>query len=200
MFPVNPGDVTKEKSWAYWDGAFSYEELQMIIDYGKKIPPVEAQVGDGTSQGNQLKQTRNSIISWIEPKEEINWLYQRIANTAKKINDDYFGFHLWGLCDALQFTVYNGSEQKEEQGHYDWHIDCNGTGRPARKLSMILQLSDPMDYEGGELWMNGYRRACMDKIRGRMYFFPSYTLHRVTPVTQGTRISLVAWISGPDFV
>jgi PKHD-type hydroxylase len=64
-----------------------------------------------------------------------------------------------------------------------------------------MQLSDPVDYEGGvlELRPHGKDIIKMRKQRGLIVAFPSWTLHQVTPVTQGNRQSLVAWISGPPF-
>jgi predicted 2-oxoglutarate/Fe(II)-dependent dioxygenase YbiX len=58
--------------------------------------------------------------------------------------------------------------------------------------------SRPEDYEGGDLeLMYGNQPQTMDKARGAFIAFPSFLLHRVTPVTRGTRWSLVAWILGP---
>lgn len=66
-----------------------------------------------------------------------------------------------------------------------------------RKLSMSLQLSDPNDYEGGELLLHlSHNPTVISKQKGMMVFFPSHTLHEVTPVTKGERYSLVAWIHG----
>jgi PKHD-type hydroxylase len=41
--------------------------------------------------------------------------------------------------------------------------------------------------------------TCAHRARGTLVAFPSYLLHRVTPITSGTRKSLVAWVSGPVF-
>ena len=83
---------------------------------------------------------------------------------------------------------------------YGWHQDYGGKIAPSRKLSLVLQLSDPAQYEGGNLQvMTGGEPANVRKQRGLIAAFPAYTLHQVTPVTQGTRQSLVAWISGPPF-
>jgi PKHD-type hydroxylase len=68
-----------------------------------------------------------------------------------------------------------------------------------RKLSCVVQLSDPSDYEGGELQMNsGAQIISVPREKGLVTFFSSFVLHRVTPVTKGVRKSLVAWISGPN--
>ena len=68
-----------------------------------------------------------------------------------------------------------------------------------RKLSCVLQLSDADDYEGGELQLNnGGGAVSIGKKKNRIVFFSSFVLHRVTPVTKGTRISLVTWLSGKN--
>ena len=52
----------------------------------------------------------------------------------------------------------------------------------------------------GELELRfGKDPITIGKERGLIALFPSYTMHRVTPVTKGTRYSLVAWVSGPAF-
>jgi PKHD-type hydroxylase len=81
---------------------------------------------------------------------------------------------------------------------YNWHQDF-GTG-VSRKLSNVVQLSDPSEYEGGNLQImtnSGVQR--IRKKRGLAVAFPSFTFHTVTPVTAGTRQSLVAWVSGAPF-
>ena len=65
---------------------------------------------------------------------------------------------------------------------------------------MVLQLTDTANYEGGNLQIRvGGDPQTVRKQRGLIAVFPSYVLHQVTPVTQGNRQSLVAWISGPPF-
>ena len=62
-----------------------------------------------------------------------------------------------------------------------------------RILSFTVQLSDPAEYEGGELQI-GLQN--MTRTRGSAVVFPSYQLHRVSPVTEGRRASLVGWVMG----
>lgn len=69
-----------------------------------------------------------------------------------------------------------------------------------RKLSMVIQLSDPSEYEGGELLLHlGNNPTRIERKKGLAVFFPSYILHEVTPVTKGERYSLVAWVHGKPF-
>ena len=79
-------------------------------------------------------------------------------------------------------------------------IEPFGASGISRKLSMVLQLSDPSEYEGGELQiLTSKEPTSMQKKRGIITVFPAWTLHQVTPVIKGTRQTLVAWISGPAF-
>jgi PKHD-type hydroxylase len=121
---------------------------------------------------------------------------QRLMEQAMALNRDFCGFDLWGF-ETAQYTVY----QAEGQGDtYDWHIDTMGKGNAGqRKLSIVLQLSDQQEYEGGELWLHGHTKEVVQKAKGLLVAFPSYTLHRVTPVTAGIRRTLVTWILGPQF-
>jgi PKHD-type hydroxylase len=63
-------------------------------------------------------------------------------------------------------------------------------------------LNDPSEYKGGKFQFNeGTEKAALDvpQVKGRMILFPSFMIHRVTPVTKGIRKSLVAWVLGPKF-
>ena len=71
---------------------------------------------------------------------------------------------------------------------------------PVRKLSISIQLTNPEEYEGGELYLyNDDKGTLMDKTQGTLILFPSYVLHEVMPVTKGTRNSLVTWVTGKQF-
>ena len=112
------------------------------------------------------------------------------------MNSQFYKFELTGFGEALQLTNYDHSEQ----GMYGWHQDYGSVGGPSRKLSLVLQLTDPSEYEGGNLQiMTSGEPINVHKQRGLVTVFPSYTVHQVTPVTQGSRQSLVAWITGPEF-
>jgi PKHD-type hydroxylase len=61
-------------------------------------------------------------------------------------------------------------------------------------------LTDPNEYEGGDFEiLDEVPGEKLKRTRGTLLAFPSYTLHAVTPVTKGTRNSLVSWISGKPF-
>jgi PKHD-type hydroxylase len=71
---------------------------------------------------------------------------------------------------------------------------------PVRKLSISIQLTNPEEYEGGELKLyDSKEETIMDKAQGTLILFPSYVLHEVMPVTKGERNSLVTWVTGKQF-
>jgi PKHD-type hydroxylase len=57
-----------------------------------------------------------------------------------------------------------------------------------------------MDYDGGDLqFFSGPEITSVSKQRGTLVLFPTFMIHRVTPVNSGVRKSLVSWVSGPHF-
>jgi PKHD-type hydroxylase len=186
-------EFTGLEPFTTWDGAFTAEELDAIVAYGDALRRAEATVLDSAvdSQNNSFRSTR---ISWIEQSQETLWLHQKLVGATSSINQQAYGFDLSTL-ESLQYTVYLAGEGS----HYDWHVDHGRTPR-RRKLSLVLQLSAPTDYEGCELQIYASNQIdTAPKTRGTLIAFPSYTLHRVTPITAGLRKSLVMWCSGPRF-
>lgn len=188
-------EANKHTEWT--NGAvFSAEECQRIIDIGTSVPQQSAVI----DKSHDLKSVeddgyRRSEVSWLFPTPDTFWLFEKLTGAVQYLNREFFEFDLYGFAEGLQFTKYSG----EYAGCYDKHIDFNVAG-PVRKLSLVVQLSDPSDYEGGELLMHTTKEpVAMEKARGNMAAFPSYVLHEVTPVTQGTRYSLVAWVTGKPF-
>jgi PKHD-type hydroxylase len=177
---------------AHYQNGFNYDEIKSIIDLGEAADQRQAVIG-GAMEGKALTDTRKSTVAFLEPRENTQWLFERIGMMAVAVNKDYFGFDLSGVF-ALQYTVYDNPG-----AHYDWHIDCMGKGKPLRKLSMVIQLSHPLDYDGGELMISGYNSQVVPKEFGVAHFFPSFSPHRVTPVTRGVRRTLVGWFIGPEF-
>lgn len=98
--------------------------------------------------------------------------------------------------EQVQFATY------EEGMHYNWHVDTFLlSGQPLdRKVSVICLMNDPSEFEGGELQFNIGGQIMEAKLRkGSVIVFPSFILHRVTPVTKGVRKSAVMWLNGPAF-
>jgi len=176
---------------AWWEGAFTDEELDIL--QAKAIAATgDSYIGKGAID-NEMRRTQ---IDWINNDSEFGWVFEKLAGAVSELNAQYFNFDLTGFGESLQLGNYTA----EEQGTYGWHQDFGEAG-PSRKLTAVLQLSDPADYEGGNLEVLTSREPeSVRKQRGLIISFPCWTVHRVTPVVKGARQTLVAWLSGKPFV
>jgi len=183
----------KIEPFAWWESAFTDQELDWLQQKAREAVE-QAKIGGG-SGGEVNDGVRRSELNWLHKDSECAWVFEGLANVASMLNADYFGFELTGFGEPIQLTNYH----EARQGTYVWHQDFGSSGI-SRKLSMVLQLSDPSEYEGGELQLLTRKEpTSIQKKRGLITVFPAWTLHQVTPVTKGTRQTLVAWISGPAF-
>ena len=145
--------------------------------------------------------TRSSTVSWINWDE---WIPGIMYNMVVSANKEFFKYDITHFATRIQSTIYTS----EYEDHYTWHVDNStqsvhdeGKNDNERKLSISLLLSDPDEYEGGELQFHYYKsffRSIKPK-KGSAIIFPSWLPHRVRPVTSGKRISLVGWVHGPMF-
>jgi PKHD-type hydroxylase len=176
-----------------WENAFTAAELDRITSYGDGLARETA--GLFVEQGDVARK-RITQVAWMERRDDTAWLYRRLEEIVQRLNLQFYKYAIEGLRERLQYTVY----EQAEGGHYDWHVDHGAATPQPRKLSLSLQLSDPGSYEGCDLELSygdGVKQA--PRSRGTLIAFPSYVLHRVTPIVSGTRKSLVTWVSGPDF-
>lgn len=177
-----------------FDGAFTPEEIEEIKQLGESLPITKSILGDMDRE--DFSEIRTSENSWIELTDKTAWIYERLATVAKNINRDFYNFDLYGFVENMQYTVYNG----ENNGHYTWHVDHYDQTPVPRKLTLVIQLSDPSEYEGGNLEvLTKAEEEVVDKKLGLVCAFPTWTLHRVSPVTSGVRKTLVVWVAGPNF-
>jgi PKHD-type hydroxylase len=175
-------------NYYYFKNYFSDEEINKIFQISKKYLVLDGKVS--TIVNNKY---RSSKIKWLPNNTETKWLYDKIAKLVRKSNDKLWNFNIVGFGENIQIGEYIA----EESGKYDWHLDM-GKNTLYRKISVSVQLSDPDEYEGGNLEFFIKKDIIKaPKEKGTVILFPSYFLHRVTELTKGTRKSLVVWISGP---
>jgi PKHD-type hydroxylase len=197
IYPIPPRQSKGKSQTAYWENFLTTEEINKILAIPEWLNVQDACVGTSTDFEID-KRLRTTDVGWLYSNEYTVWIWERIANVVADVNSEFFKFNLTGCYEPIQLGVYKATDQ----GHYDWHTDALSTDRTVpRKLSMSLLLSDPSEFEGGELQVKTYNDdvQTLAMIKGRAWFFPSYTLHRVTPVTKGVRRSLVLWVGGPEF-
>ena len=199
----------------YFKSAVPAHICDHIVKYGlqtKEQMAVTGGYGDPNKLNQQqvkdLKKKRDSNIVWLSE----NWIYKELHPYIRQANANAGWQFQWDFSEACQFTKY------EKGQYYDWHCDSwenvyNQPNTPShgkiRKLSVTLSLSDEKDYKGGELEFD-FRNKYPDKKsntmtckeirpKGSLVIFPSFVWHRVTPVTKGSRYSLVIWNLGWPF-
>ena len=180
-------EVDQTNLYAFWNDAFSKLECETIINIAKD---------KGLIKGKTRVETdvRDSKISWLYPTDNMDWVFRRVTDITLNLNERFFKFDLFGINEGFQFTNYEAPS-----GKYGKHVD-RGMNMPVRKLSISIQLTNPEEYEGGELYLyDDDKGTLMDKTQGTLIMFPSYVLHEVMPVTKGERNSLVTWVTGKQF-
>ena len=214
-----------EHYYYYFRSALSKKICEEILEYGKKHVMDEAVIhvdnpgGEDDFKANLGQMTddekthvlkkRKSNITWLDDP----WIYKEVhpyiheANRLAGWNFD------WDFSEECQFTKYGVGQ------YYGWHADAhhkpysnkkkyNYYGK-VRKLSVTIQLNKPEEFDGGNLEFSFRNGRDYDKNPGKAIYtcteirpqgsivvFPSFVWHRVTPVTRGTRYSLVLWNLG----
>lgn len=174
--------------WQLFSGGLTEEQVSLICDIAEQHPVRTAGV---SSENSVDPEVRRSKIRWVNAPEIRDLLFEFV----KEANVNAFGVNVENFAET-QYTEYHATEG----GHYDWHGDVLWDSRfnSDRKLSITVQLSNPSEYAGGEFEFEEAQNPGVDaKAKGSVLVFPSYLRHRVTPVSSGTRRSLVAWFYGP---
>ena len=190
--PVFPIDQSIDQTCYYWfETGFSSEEVNLIVKNAKNYESQKATI-IGEDKENTI---RKSNIKWLPVNDEWNWVYDRVSNQIMEANKALWEFNLHTIIDNIQYTEYEGNG-----GHYDWHLDIGPRSINHRKVSVVVQLSDPDDYVGGNLELHpGSNSFAVPRGKGTVVVFPSFLLHRVTPLTSGLRRSLVLWAGGEPY-
>jgi len=207
-----------ENYYYFFKEALTPRFCDEIIKYGKSQQEQLALTGgqtdklkDGKPLSDEdlkdLKKKRDSNIVWLsEP-----WIYRELHGYVHEANRKAGWNFEWSFSEACQFTKYKLNQFYGM--HADsWNQPYNNPANPdthgkIRKLSMTCSLSDPSEYEGGQLQFQfrnqddpTITRNCTEILpRGSIVVFPSAVWHCVTPVTKGTRYSLVMWSLGYPF-
>jgi len=189
-----------------YDKAIDKKTCNKIIKVGKSKKLQDAKI-EAHGKPTVDEKIRRTNLSWTNE----SWIYDLVtpyienANIANKWN-----YH-WDWCENIQFGVYT------KASHYAWHCDIRKGpytsedphfNNKVRKISLILTLNDK--FKGGvvEIWNKTPEKfkGKQDIFRvkemanqGSIIVFNSVTFHRVLPVTEGTRYSLVVWALGNDW-
>ena len=178
--------------FCWYDNYFSIQELETLNALWGQLPTEDAFV-----TGNEAKNDdyRKSKLSFITPDiPELQWFYQKLSSLAMACNNERYLYDIHGFYEPLQLAEYS------KEDFFEWHMDFGPGHVSSRKLSMSIQLTPPEEYEGGDLELMINNKATKaPRSFGTVVIFPSFILHRVTPVTSGKRRSIVGWVTGPPY-
>jgi PKHD-type hydroxylase len=147
--------------------------------------------------GQVAADLRRADLVWVDDLPGAGWVMARMMRVVADANRAAFDFALDDFAESAQIARYT----EAARGHFGWHSDIGAGALAARrKLTIVVQLSDPADYSGGQLELQPDSHVhAANTAMGTATLFPSFVLHRVTPVTAGTRWSLTLWAHGPGF-
>jgi len=197
-FPLDFDKPVNQTTYYWFENGFSPEELTYIEQQVQEIPFQQAITEGGKQDQGEGLEARSSMIKWVPFSEETKWIYDKIGEMANEANESMYHFDLNNMPENIQYTEYYSTNK----GHYDWHMDIGSSGHMKfRKISVTVQLSSPDEYDGGDLqiWGGGQYPNTAPRGKGNVVIFPSYMMHRVTPVTRGTRKSFVLWLGGGHY-
>jgi PKHD-type hydroxylase len=190
-------------SYCEYYRAFSPEELFSIREMGELMIFKPGAVGNN----EMVPDVRDSDIAWIDDNGNPDVpalgvrldLIRKLQHHCGVVNRDKFQLDV-DYFFPPQYTRYQLNQ------HYDWHCDVDegSENEDHRKLSAVLMVTGPNDYEGGELELNiggnPDKTLLLKPEAGTIVFFRSSVPHRVRPVTAGDRHSVVLWGMGPKSV
>ena len=194
----------------------------------KIVPQSDKTVEEMLSEGVDTDKAyiRDSEVVWLnEPwlydlvmpfvhkaNKNAGWHYTLEASEdfqfTKYENTGFYGWHNDGATDwharykRLIPGLHGQEESKLQEG---FTMNKNYINR-IRKLSVTINLNPGEDYDGGNLKFDfgphsheRFSEVTQARVQGSVIVFPSFQYHCVTPVTRGTRYSLVLWSLGAPF-
>lgn len=163
-------------------------QLRDRVDLGGIPAPVMAHHGQQI-----VANVRRTRICWLD-RETDRWAYDLVWTIAGTVNQ-LLRYDIASVPEEIQLARYDAGES----GFFTWHADTVPSDM-TRKISISIPLNEPSEYEGGIFEINqGSGVAQVPQEPGVPIIFPSWLIHRVTPVTRGARYSMVAWIRGPNW-
>lgn len=187
--------------YVQYRGLFSPPECTALRAAGGAIGFADAGIGGGNGDTRIDKSYRCVQTANMVESPSFDWFFDKLRRHIALTNRDFFNFDLIGLSEGVNILRYDAPTSPDEHpGHYDMHQDIGGYQMSLRKLSVVIQLSDPADYDGCRLTLVTHRHLEVPEIgQGDVIIFPSYLPHYVTPITRGSRYAIASWVSGPPF-
>ena len=172
----------------------SVSQCQKLMRYLETGEPTESELAGQYDKNIMNKEVRNT--------EEMIYTDEKMLSKIKMVlelsNISTYHYNIQEMSSVKLLKYGVG-------GRYKWHTDCGAKETSTRKLTAIIQLSDENDYQGGDLEFGitdktGQNNYTATRKQGSIIIFPAFLSHRVTPITEGKRYSMLSWMLGDTFV
>ncbi len=177
-------------------GGLSHSEVAAVLQAIKVDQMLPGRIS-GPDSANLDTGIRSGAVQWVSPDAVGLPVFSHLFTLASVANEERgWDFQLDGIAQALQAVRYSADAAE----HYDWHVDWGPGNARLRKITVVAHLSVEDSFEGGLLQITtGSNPISVGQAAGTVTVFPSFLMHRVTPVTAGCRLAAVCWILGPSF-
>ena len=194
----------------------------------KDLETLKTEAGISEADIEKSRYVRDSEVSWLndqwlydrvypllhQANDQAGWKYEFSCSESFQFTkyglNQFYGWHADGnSCHLGKYKrAIPGITNREKNGMFPkGYTDNPQQIGKIRKLSMTINLNKPGEYEGGNLKFDfgphasgkRYHECTEIRPQGSVIVFPSYIYHQVTPVTKGTRYSLVLWTLGQPF-
>lgn len=168
-----------------YNNVFTEEECQRIIEL-QNIGHAQHSV-----LSNGVAKVRDSNLYWLYNSDSEQWIFERLRCYVDMWNANY-NYEIEAGCSTLQLTSYGPGQE------YDLHTDIGSAQASRRKISIVVQLNQPTNYQGGGLsFLYGSDVLVTPDLRaGDAVVFHSWMQHKAHQVIEGSRWSLAGWYLG----
>lgn len=166
---------------------FTKEECERVIENCvDELWLPSTVIGDSSLHSSKRQKLRGDVEGFP---------FLNIRDVTKQANDEIYDFNLIGIIDQDYPQVFKYTNKD----HYNWHIELNSVA-PSRKLTFIINLSDPNQYKGGTIeFLNFDTSEANINEQGFCLIFPSYIPYKINPVQDGEMHIIVGHIHGALF-
>lgn len=178
----------------YYPGVFSAGECSEIVTDFARFPTDKGRIGTGDNYDsyNENKRLRDCYVTYARKDAQNAWFLDKLENLMLDANSSTWQLDVRDFSQPPRLMTYHA------QNHFKSMHSDHGPGVTCfRKLTAVVQLSDPNQYVGGDFEIAGEPVQPKYRTQGGVIIFPAYLFHKVHIVTSGTRQSLVHRAIGP---
>ena len=178
---------TNQRDFIRYENVFDNKTLESLEKFCKQNKPIN-NIGESTSSNSNIRKITSINMSESPPN------FIRLLQDSLIYANNIFNFNLNYI--NLHYAEYIGGKSE-----LNWHLDIGKYPFNIRKLSFTINVNNEKEYKGGDLeFFTSYKSTLISSSnQGGITIFPSFLLHRVTPITEGIRKVIIGFVEGPPY-